>query len=65
MNARLQIQYQTIEKQNKELFLRNEIEIDVTWGKPIWGITLQIDLDEKVRDVLRKYQEELNSNVVR
>ena len=59
MNIRLQKQYSGIEDQNKEKFIRNEIEIDSTWGKPIWGVTLQIDLGEKVRDLLCKYQEEL------
>lgn len=59
MNTRLQKQYSDIEDQNKEKFLRNDIEIDSTWGKPIYGITLQIDLGEKVRDLLCKYQEEL------
>lgn len=59
MNSRLQKQYLGIEEQNKDKFLRNEIEIDSTWGKPIWGVTLQIDLGEKVRDSLCKYQKEL------
>ena len=59
MNTRLQKQYSGIEDQNKEKFLRNEIEIDSTWEKPIWGVTLQIDLGEKVRDLLCKYQEKL------
>jgi hypothetical protein len=59
VNTRLQKQYSGIEDQNKEKFLHNEIEIDSTWGKPIWGVTLQIDLGENVRDLLCKYQEEL------
>lgn len=59
MNTRLQKQYFGIEEQNKGKFLRNEIEIDSTWGKPVWGITLQIDLGEKVKDLLCKYQEKL------
>lgn len=59
MNTRLQKQYSGIEDQNKEKFLRNDIEIDSTWEKPIWGVTLQIDLEEKVRNSLCKYQEEL------
>jgi hypothetical protein len=59
MNTRLQKQYSGIEDQNKEKFLRNEIEIDSTWRKPIWGVILQIDLGEKIRDSLCKYQKEL------
>ena len=59
MNTRLQKQYFGIEEQNKEKILHNEVEIDSTWGKLIWGVTLQIDLGEKVRDSLCKYQEEL------
>lgn len=60
MNQRLITAYENIEEQNKEKMLNNEIEIDITWGKDIWGVTLQIDLDEKVRDQLIKYQEELS-----
>lgn len=59
INTRLQKQYSGIEDQNRGKFLRNEIEIDSTWGKSIWGVTLQIDLGEKVRDLLCNYQEEL------
>jgi 2'-5' RNA ligase len=59
MNTRLQNQYTTIEEHNKAKFLRNEIEIDAMWGQPIWGVTLQIDLGEKVKDVLCQYQDEL------
>ncbi len=60
MNPRLQQQYSNIEQQNKDKFLQNEIELDTTWGKPVWGVTLQIDLAENVRDVLCKYQGELS-----
>src|SRR3989344_2931473 len=60
MNTRLQKQYSGIEEQNKGKFLRNEIEIDSTWGKPIWGVTLQIDLGEEVKDKLTSYQHELD-----
>lgn len=61
MNERLQSQYLSIEEQNKTKFLGNQIEIDNTWGNPIWGVTLQIDLGEEVKDVLCKYQEELDA----
>jgi len=60
MNQRLISVYQNIENQNKEKFLNNEIEIDQTWGKEIWGVTLQIDLGEKVRDQLINYQKQLS-----
>ncbi len=61
MNSRLQQQYSSIEQQNREKILANELELDTTWGKEIWGVTLQIDLSENARDILCKYQEELNS----
>lgn len=60
MNQRQLEQYQEMELQNKEIFLNNDLEIDATWGKEIWGVTLQIDLAENVRDVLCEYQNELN-----
>ena len=61
MNTRLQKKYSEVEEQNKEKFLRNEIEMDSTWGKSIWGVALQIDLGEKIKDLLCKYQEELEN----
>lgn len=60
MNTRLQNQYSSIEEQNKDKFLRNEIELDTTWGNSIWGVTLQIDLGDKVRDALSDYQKKLD-----
>lgn len=60
MNQRLISVYQNIENQNKENFLNNKVEIDQTWGKEIWGITLQIDLGEEVRDQLTEYQKQLS-----
>lgn len=60
MNQRLVSIYQNIENQNKKKFLHNKIEIDQTWGKEIWGVTLQIDLGEKVRDQLVEYQNQLS-----
>lgn len=40
-------------------FLTNDIEVDTMWGKPIKGITLQIDLSEEVRDAICKLQDKL------
>lgn len=59
MNTRLINQYLAIEESNKEKFLANQIEIDTTWGKEIWGVTLQIDLGEEVKNQLESYQREL------
>lgn len=60
MNTRLINQYLAIEESNKEKFLANEIEIDTTWGKEIWGVTLQIDLGDDVKNQLAIYQSELD-----
>jgi hypothetical protein len=60
MNTRLVNQYLAIEEQNKEKFLVNQVEIDATWGKEIWGVTLQIDLGEEVKNQLETYQRELD-----
>ena len=60
MNTRLQNLYSSIEKLNKEKFLNNEIELDKTWGKSIWGVTLQIDLGKEVKDKLVSYQQKLD-----
>lgn len=60
MNDRLQLQYLSIEEQNKQKFLDNQIEVDATWGKPIWGVTFQIDLAPLVKDRLCQYQSELD-----
>lgn len=60
MNARLEQQYANIELQNRERFLQNDVEIDTMWGKPTFGVTLQIDLSEEVRDQLCIYQELLD-----
>ena len=61
MNTRLGNQYTSIEESNKDKFLNNQIEIDTTWGKHISGATLQIDLNDAVRDVLGNYQKELDA----
>lgn len=60
MNQRLISVYQNIENQNKENFLNNKVEIDQTWGKETWGITLQIDLGEEARNQLVEYQKQLS-----
>lgn len=60
MNQRLLSVYQNIENQNKGKFLNNQIEVDQDWEKEIWGITLQIDLSEQVRNRLTEYQKQLS-----
>lgn len=59
MNQRLQDIYEGLTFQHRQKFLDNDIEFDPMWGKPIKGITLQIDLSEKVRDAIGKLQDEL------
>ncbi len=59
MNTRLQNLYSSIERDSKDKFLNNNIGIATKWGNPIWGITLQIDLEQPVRRILEKYQEVL------
>jgi hypothetical protein len=60
MNTRLQNLYSSIEKSNEADFLNNEVELDKTWGKAIWGVTLQIDLGTEVKDKLVCYQQKLD-----
>ncbi len=60
MNKRLADAYSSIEDSNRDAFLSNNVEIDKQWGQPVWGITLQIDLSESVRDALCLYQKELD-----
>ena len=59
MNQRLIAQYSSIEAQNRDKFLQNQLDLDTTWGKSIWGMTLQIDLGEEVKDQIAKYQKDL------
>lgn len=61
MNNRLVEQYKDIRNSNLQRFIHNEIEIDTTWGKDVWGVTLQIELGEKVKDLITKFQNELSS----
>lgn len=60
MNQRLINIYDGFTLNHREKFLANDIEFDDMWGKPIKGVTLQIDLSEKVRDAIRNLQEELS-----
>lgn len=60
MNQRLQSIYLSIEQANEKTFNNNELEIDTYWNQPVWGITLQIDLSDEVRDILIRYQNELH-----
>lgn len=60
MNSRLQNQYTSIRSNNLQKVLHNEIELDTTWGQDIWGITLQIDLGDQVKELLTRYQSDLD-----
>lgn len=60
MNTRLQKIYDDIRASNHEAYLNNDVVIDKKWAKPIWGITLQIDLADEVKDKIENYQHDLN-----
>ncbi|MEK7544117.1 MAG: hypothetical protein AAB557_04565 [Patescibacteria group bacterium] len=60
MNQRLQSIYDGFASQNRQKFLDNDIEFDAMWGKPIKGITLQIDLSEKMRSAVGHLQKTLS-----
>lgn len=60
MNHRLLNIYDGFASNNRERFLANDIEFDAMWGKPIKGVTLQIDLSEKVRGAISNLQKELS-----
>ncbi|MBI5151852.1 MAG: hypothetical protein HZA34_04830 [Candidatus Pacebacteria bacterium] len=60
MNQRLIDVYDGFTLKHHEKFLTNDIEFDAMWGKPIKGVTLQIDLSEDVRDALYNLQDELS-----
>ncbi len=59
MNKRLRDIYIDIENNNRDDFLENRLKLDDSWEKSIWGITLQIDLGEEVRDVVGDFQQDL------
>jgi hypothetical protein len=61
MNNRLNNLYSLIEKENREKFLGNQIEIDKNWGKKIFGITLQIDLSQRLKQIIYTLQQQLIS----
>jgi len=60
MNSRLNDIYRDIEKKNHLDFLANKLQLDKTWEKSIWGVTLQIDLGDGVKDAVEDFQRELN-----
>lgn len=60
MNQRLINIYDEFSSKHREKFLANDIEFDAMWGKPIKGVTLQIDLSEELRDAVVKLQEDLS-----
>ena len=60
MNKRLQDTYSDIQQSNSRDFLSNRLKIDEMWKKPTWGITLQIDLGENVKDAVCDFQMGLN-----
>ncbi len=60
MNQRLITIYEGLSAKRHEGFLTNNVEIDAMWGKPIKGVTLQIDLSVEVRDAVCNLQSELS-----
>lgn len=60
MNQRLTEAYKNLEQQNEQDFLEGKIELDTMWGKEVFGVFLQIDLTENVKDIMVKYQQALN-----
>lgn len=60
MNTRLRDAYTAMQAENKEKFLQNNIALSHDWNKPIWGITLQIELGQAIKALISKYQMELN-----
>lgn len=60
MTQRLLYIYDGFISNHREKFLTNDIEFDDMWDKPIKGVTLQIDLSEKVRDAVSNLQKELS-----
>jgi len=61
VNKRLRDIYLDTERKNKDEFLGNKLKLDETWEKPIWGVTLQIDLRDSIKDAVEDFQEELNN----
>lgn len=59
MNQRLKTIYDGFTSKHREKFLDNDIEFDAMWGKPIKGVTLQIDISNKMRSAVGRLQEEL------
>lgn len=55
MNSRLHVQYEQIEHDNLQRFLNNEVSPDTNWGTDVFGVTMQIDLDDVVKDALAKH----------
>lgn len=52
--------YDGLASSHHEKFLANDIKVDDMWGKPIKGVTLQIDISEEVRDAVCNLQDELS-----
>ena len=59
MNQRLHNLYLQLQTTNIPKILRNEIEIDTMIGKPIYGVTLQIDLSPEVKQIIKIIQQQL------
>lgn len=60
MNQRLKTIYDGFTSKHREKFLDNDIAFDPMWGKPIKGITLQIDLSDTMRSAVSHLQEQLS-----
>jgi 2'-5' RNA ligase len=60
MNKRLSDIYYDIEKNNLDDFLGNKLKLDEAWKKSIWGVALQINLGDGVKNVVEDFQKKLN-----
>lgn len=59
MNQRLDTAYNDIAVKDREGFLANDLALDTQWNAPIWGITLQIDLGDAVKDAVEGFQRDI------
>jgi|SRR3990167_10743103 len=59
MNPRLQKLYTQLQADNSPKILNNETEIDLMIGKPVQGVTLQIDLSQEIKQVIKTIQQQL------
>ncbi len=61
MKSRLINEYTEIEKKHKTKVLNNEITIDKAWETSVFGVSMQIDLSQEIKDRLQKHLDTLYS----